>query len=201
VAQDEGKNIKPKIPLNPPFSKGERSWGMDSNIVIAVAGIGGTLLAVVIGALGTYFFQKRAAERQRKWALEDEERRKEHERETEQRKIKRELLCKRLDILEELIKLKMLQLSRVVQEEMGLPYYNDEDTLKEQRQRLQNIDDEAWAALTAIDSKKLTKHCQVVNSAYWNVEGHGQVNPEEWDELSKAYTEIIKLTDGMRAEI
>jgi uncharacterized protein HemX len=67
---------------------------VDSNIVIAVAGIGGTLLAAVLGAAGTYFFQKRSAERQRKWALEDEERGKEHERETEQRRIKRELLCK-----------------------------------------------------------------------------------------------------------
>jgi hypothetical protein len=93
----------------------------------------------------------------------------------------------------------MLQISRAVQEEIGLPYYDDGDVLNEQRQRLQNINDEAWAALTSIDSEKLAKHYQVINSAYWNVEGRDQVDPEEWNEVCKAYAEIIKLTDGLRA--
>jgi len=168
---------------------------MDSNIIIAVAGIGGTLL----GAAGTYFLQKRAAERQRKWSLEDEGRNKEHERETEQRRIKRELLCKRLDIFEEAVKIKVLRISRAVHEDIGLPYYYDEDMINEQKQRLQNIDDEAWAALTAIDSKELMKHFGVINPVYWDLEERGEMNPEKWNEVDEAYTAIIKLTDEMRA--
>jgi hypothetical protein len=173
---------------------------MDSNIVIAVAGIGGTLLAAALGATVTYVFQKKAAERQRKWALENEERNKEHERETEQRRIKRELLCKRLDILEEAAKIKMLRISRAAQEEEGLPYYYDEDMIKEQKQRLQNIDDEAWAALAAIDSKELMKHFGVLTPIYWYLEEGGKADPLKVNEVFEAYTAIIKLTDEMRAE-
>jgi hypothetical protein len=174
---------------------------MDSNIVIAIAGIGGTLLAVVIGALGTYFFQKRAAERQRGWELEDEGRRKEHERETEQRKIKRELLCKRLDTIEESAKIMMLHVGRTCDEEIGLPDLDDKVALNKQIERLQSIRDEAWAALTAINSKKLKKNWEVIESAYWKTFDQDILGTELWEEVYKVYPEMIKLTDEMRAEI
>jgi hypothetical protein len=174
---------------------------MDSNIVIAIAGIGGTLLAAVIGAVGTYFFQKRAAERQRKWALEDEGREKEHERETEQRRIKRELLCKRLDILEESIKLMMLCVSRAFDEYVGEPHVDNTDTLQKKMKRLQNIRGEAWAALIAINSENLTNLWKVISSAYWEAEENGTVILESWQKASDAYPAIIKLTDEMRSEI
>lgn len=116
---------------------------MDSNIAIAVAGIAGTLLGAVVSAIGTYLLQKRASERQRKWALEDEERRKGHERETEQRRIKRDLLCKRLDVLEESIKMMMNHIRSTVGRELGVPMYDDSAELKEQGKRLQSIRGEA----------------------------------------------------------
>jgi len=174
---------------------------MDSNIAIAVAGIAGTLLGAVVSAIGTYLLQKRASERQRKWALEDEERRKGHERETEQRRIKRELLCKRLDVLEESIKIMMNHISSTVGRELGVPMYDDSAELKEQGKRLQGIRGEAWAALVALESKKLLEDWRAIASAYSDLEETGTVDSESWNKVQKAYIEIIKLTDEMRAQV
>jgi hypothetical protein len=178
-----------------------KGGGMDSNIVIAVAGIGGTLLAAVVSAIITYRFQKRASERQREWALEDEERRKEHERKTAQRNIKRELLCKRLDMIEESAKIMMQYVGRTIDKDMGVPYVDDKDALQKKIERLQSIRDEAWAALNAINSKKLTKHWESIDSAYWEAFESDAIAPKSWDRAYKAYPEIIKLTDEMRATI
>lgn len=169
---------------------------MDSNIVIAVTGI----TSIVVGAIGTYFLQKRASERQRKWSLEDEERRKTYERETEQRRVKRELLCNRLDMIEESLKIMMNQVSSTVGREMGIPMYDDRDELKERGKRLQSIRGEAWAALLALDSKDLMEYWRTIASAYWDVEETGMVGSESWDKAQKAYVEIIRLTDEMRSQ-
>jgi len=176
---------------------------MDSNIAIAiaVAGIAGTLLGVVVSAIGTYLLQKRTSERQRKWALEDGERRKGHERETEQRRIKRELLCKRLDVLEESIKIMMNHISSTVGRELGVPMYDDSAELKEQGKRLQSIRGEARAALVALESKKLLEDWRAITSAYSDLGETGTVDSESWNKVQKAYIEIIKLTDEMRAQV
>lgn len=174
---------------------------MDSNIIIAVTGI----TSIVVGAIGTYFLQKRASERQRKWSLEDEEKRKTYERETERRRVKRELLCNRLDMIEESLKIMMNQVSSTVGREwgyqMGIPMYDDRDELKEQGKRLQSIRGEAWAALLALDSKDLMEHWRTIASAYWDVEETGTVGSESWDKAQKTYVEIMKLTDEMRSQV
>jgi gas vesicle protein len=174
---------------------------MDSNIAIAVAGIAGTLLGAVVSAIGTHLLQKRQSEKQRKWALEDEERRKGHERETEQRRIKRELLCKRFDILEESIKIMMNHIRSTVGRELGEPMYDDSAELKEQGRRLQSIRGEAWAALVALESKKLMENWRAIASTYSEIEETGTFQSDSWDKAQKAYIQIIKLTDEMRSQV
>jgi len=170
---------------------------MDATIVIAVASLTGTL----VGIIGTYLVKKRVSERQRKWALDDEERRKGHEREAEERRIKRELLSKRLDILEESIRIMINQISSAVGRELGVPMYDDKDLLKEQGKRLQSIIEGTWAALVALDLKVLMENWQAISSAYWDVMEAGTASREQWDKAQKAYVEIIKLTDEMRSQV
>ncbi len=157
---------------------------MDTNIVIAATGI----IGVIVGIAGTYFIQKIILERQRKWALEDEG-----------RKIRRELLSKRLDILEEAMGIMMNEISRVVTKEMGISAWDDKEKMKEQGIRLQSIRGEAWAALVALDSKELMQCWRDIADAYWEIDETGTVGKDSWNKAQKAYIELIKVTDAMRS--
>ena len=159
---------------------------MDSNVVIAAVGI----TSVIVGIAGTYFVQKTTLERQRKWALEDDSRR-----------IKRERLSKRLDIVEEATKIMVNQVIRTIDREMGAPMYNDDLQLQEQGKRLQSIMAEASAALSALDSQDLIRHWRVVTFAY-GVEGDtDRVDLKLGGEVQRAYAEMVKLMDTMSSQV
>ena len=157
---------------------------MDSNIVVAATGI----IGVIVGIAGTYFIQNIILERQRKWALEDEG-----------RKIKRQLLSKRLDILEEAMGIMMNEISGAITKEMGIPTWDDKERMKERGIRLQSIRGEAWAALVALGSKELTQCWRDIANAYSEIDETGTVGSDSWNKAQKSYTELIKLTDAMRA--
>lgn len=159
---------------------------MDSNVVIAVVGVAG----VVVGIVVTYFVQKTTLERQRKWALEDDSRR-----------IKRELLSERLAIVEEAIKIMVNLINNKINREMGVPMYDDSVELKEQGRRLQSIGGEAWVALVALDSQDLKKNWKVVAYAHSELEETGEIDPKSGGEVRKAYVEIIKIIDSMRSQV
>ncbi len=159
---------------------------MDTTIVVAATGI----IGAIVGIVGSYFVQNAILERQRKRALEDEGRR-----------IKRELLSKRLDIIEESAKIMRNEVEVTVAIQFGIPVYNDKEELKAQGKRLQSISGEAWAALASSDSKELTENWNAIAKAYRENEETGQVNPDVWEEAHGAYIEIIKLTDAMRSQV
>lgn len=170
---------------------------MDPNIIITIAGvIGGS----VAGAISTYLVQKRVSERQRKWSLEDEDRNRQHELKGEHRRIKRELSSKRLDVVEETIKLKMRIISRAVGKEMGLPMYDDKDTIVAIGKRIQDISGEAWASILATGSKDLREYWKQISNAYWALKEEGTVGHELWNQAQKAYVEIFKLIDEMKSK-
>lgn len=159
---------------------------MDSNIVVAATGI----IGVIVGIAGTYFIQNKISKRQRKWALEDE-----------QRKIKRELLAKRLDIIEEATGIMLNVVGVEIRQEMGIPTWFDKEKRKEQGIRLQSISGEAWAALVASGSKELMQYWRDIANAYSEVEETGTVDSDSWNKAHKSYTELIKLTNAMRAQV
>lgn len=162
---------------------------MDSNVVIAlvVAGVG--LTSVIAGFLGTYFVQKKTLERQRKWALEDDGKR-----------IKRELISKRLDVIEEACKIMRNQVGRTASMQAGLPMFDDAGIFDAQEKRLQGISGEAFSALIALDSKELTENYATIARAYGEYEETGTVNNDLWDKAHQAYIDIIRLTDEMRVQ-
>lgn len=170
---------------------------MDSTIVIAVVGI----IGAIVGIVGTYLVQKRVSERQRKWALEDYERKKESDREAEQKRIKRELISKRLDVLEEAVKLMMSDISRTLGMEVGLPILSDKAVAQKRRERVEDVADEAEATVLALDSEDLQKNWRAVAYAYWDQLETGTVGDKLWNEAQKAYVDIVKLTDEMRSQL
>ena len=159
---------------------------MDSNIVAAATG----MIGVIVGIAGTYFIQKITLERQRKWALEDEE-----------RKIKRELLSKRLDILEEAMGIMMNEIRGVIEKELGIPTWDDKDFIKEKGIRLQSIRGEAWAALVTLHSEELMKCWRAITKAYSEIDETGTVGIESHNQATQSYAELIKLADTMRSQV
>jgi len=170
---------------------------MDSTIVIAVVGI----IGAIVGIVGTYLVQKTTLERQRRWALEDDERNRESQREAEQRKIKRDLLSKRLDVLEEAVKLMISDTSRTLGIELGFPILSDKAAAQKRQERVEDVADEAEATVLALDSEDLQKNWRAVASAYWSQLETGTVGDKLWNEAQKAYVDIVKLADEMRAQL
>ena len=171
---------------------------MDSSIIIAV---GGTLAGTIVSAIGTYLLQTRVSARQRKWALEDDTRNKEREREAEQPRVKRELLSKRLDVMEEAMQIMMNRVRRTFSRELGGVVYEGKTTIEDEGRRLQTIRGEAWASVIATSSKDLMEDWKAISQAHGEVEETGTLSHERWDKAQKAYVEIVKLTDEMKAEI
>ncbi len=56
---------------------------MDVNVLLAILG---TLAGAVISAFGTYIVQTKSAEREKKWSLESENRKKKQDEESEKTK-------------------------------------------------------------------------------------------------------------------
>jgi len=166
---------------------------MDPSI-IAVAG---TLGGVIVSYIGAYFVQKR----QRTWSLEDEARNRQHEVEREQRRIKRELLSKRLEVVEETIRLRMTIIRRPVGEERGIPMYDDKDAEVATGKRIQEISGEAWTSIAATGSEDLKKYWSQIARAYWVVMEEGGVGDEQWDQAQNAYVEMFRLMDEMKSTV
>ncbi len=172
---------------------------METWITVVIAAI------VALSTLGATFIQNKhsnkRSERQRRWALEDAERKKESDREAEQKRIKRELLSKRLDILEEAVKIMINDASTTLGIELGMPTYSDKAMIRERRTRLHDISEDAWATILALGSKDLLENWRAISSVYWDQLETGTVNDESWDKAQKAYVEIVKLTDEMRSQL
>ncbi len=169
---------------------------MDSSIMTVI----GTLGGVIVGGLLTYFIQKKASERQREWSLQDEARNRRYEAEREQRRIKRELLSKRLEVVEEAIKLRMRIVRREVGRQMGVPTYEDADEVVKMKERIEGISGEAWVSLDAIGSKDLKKYWGQIGKAYWILSEEGGVEDEEWDQAQNAYKKMFAIMDEMKSK-
>ncbi len=83
---------------------------------------------------------------------------------------------------------------------LGMPTFSDEGTVRKQRERLEEISEEASAVLLALDSKDMVKNWGAVTHAYWKQLETGYIISEDWDKAQKAYVEIVKLTDNLRSQ-
>ena len=170
---------------------------MDINLVIAIAGISGTVVGTIISAVGTYIVQSRVSERERGWAAESENKRVQSERETEQRRIRRELLSNRLSVVEEAATLMMFLIGLELDTMMGIPVFSEREIIHEKRKRLEEIYAEARTAVQAAGSSDLVQSFGTLSSTFWECENAGQVIIEDYETVSHAYAEVIKVIDEL----
>jgi hypothetical protein len=171
---------------------------MDANVLIAVAG---TLAGVVISAFGTYIVQKKVAEKERKWSLESEERKKNEELEKEKRKIRHDLICERLNVVEETANIIYFLSGIMMSETYGEPIYSDTSMIQQKRKRFEEISGKAWAALEVINSPELKEHFKKISSIYGEIEEYHEVSGKKWEETHEAFQKLEKRIDDIKLEI
>lgn len=168
---------------------------MDSGAIIAVVG---TLGGAVISAIVTYVVQQRVAERQRKWALEDEERHQHRAVEEERRKLQRDLLLRRLDPIEEAVRLKDYAIYTAFCIEVGLPTPTDESATRNKTQKLHDIGLDAFNAVLVIGSEELKQNWEILSTVHCALEETGVLGPDGAEKAHDAYIAITRLLDEMR---
>jgi len=168
---------------------------MDSGAIIAVVG---TLGGAVISAIVTYVVHQRVAERQRKWALEDEERHQNRALEEERRKLKHDLLVRRLEPIEEAVKLMGNAIHIAHGRELGMPIRTDESAAGEKAQRLQDIHLDAWSAVLITGSKELEDNWRILAPVYWDLKETGFLERDGAERAHDAQIAITKLLDEMK---
>jgi hypothetical protein len=171
---------------------------MDVNVLLAILG---TLAGAGISAFGTYVVQTKVAERERKWSLETENRKKTQEEENEKRKIRRDLICARLDIVEEAANIMLFLIGLAVDEIIGLHTYSDGEMIKSKKKRWEEIAFKAWAALEIINSQELKENYTKIASVYGDIEENGSVDPDIWQETDDRYKKFEKMVDDLKIEI
>ena len=173
---------------------------LDANLTVAIAGILGTLLASVASIYGTLLVQSKVSEREKRWAREADDRKRTQEIEDEQRRIKRELLSSRLNIIEEAATIKMFLTGLALTEEVGDPIYSDKIAIEGKRKRLEEISGQAWICVIAVESQRLKDSYQAIGSAYYQTEQEGTVDSIKWNKASDSFAELVKIIDDMKAK-
>lgn len=168
---------------------------MDSGAIIAVVG---TLGGVAITAVMAYVVQQRVAERQRKWALEDEERHQHRALEEEGRKLKRDLLVRRLEPIEEAVKLMANVILTAEGIELELPIPTNKLEIRSKKLKLMDILSDAWNAVVITGSEELEQNWGILTGTYWGLQETGALDLNEAKKAKDAEIAIAKLLDEMR---
>ena len=159
---------------------------MDTVIILAIIAVLGTLAGAIVSAIGTHIVQSKAYERENKREIIN---------------IKRDLLSRRLDIIEEAVTNMMFFTSRTIKEEVGIPVYRDKNMIAEKMKRLEEIRGQAWTAVLSTDSDDLKECYQAIASANSDSEKYGTVDKKTWDKAYESFPKIVKLIDNMKAEV
>jgi len=168
---------------------------MDSAAIIAVVGtLGGTIISAIV----TYVVQQRVAERQRKWALEDEEHQQHRRLEEGRRQLQHDLLERKLKPIEEALGLMANVIDTAEATEFGLPIPIDESAIRSKKLRLTDIHSDAWNAVCITGSEELKQSWKILTGEYWNLQETGVLGFDGAKKAKDAEIAIAKLLDKMR---
>jgi len=114
--------------------------------------------------------------------------------------LKRELLARRLDPIEEAASLMGKAISIRAGIEIGMPLRDDECEARQRAQRFQNLLLDAWNAVCITGSEELKQYWGTLVGVYWEFEEGGEVGPDGLKKAEDAQVAITKRLDEMRLE-
>ena len=171
---------------------------MDSTAIIAVVGTwGGALISAVV----TYVVQQRVAERHRKWELEDKEHHQHQRLEEERRKLQRDLLERKIEPIEEALRLMANIIDMAEATDAGIPIPIDESAVRNKKLRLTDIHSDAWNAICITGSEELKQNWIILAGEYWSLQETGVLDTDGAKKATDAVIAITKLLDEMKLGI
>lgn len=159
---------------------------METNILIAVIAVSGTLAGAIVSAISTYFIQKVRYKRETDW-----------EREKDKTQFRRELVSKRLSVIEEAATLMMFLTGIRMDREYGEGTYCDDATFRQKDQRVEEIYYEAHTFSKAINSKEVDDAFRGMSSKYWEIHTEN-ITPEDYNFILSNYRKVIEAIDNLK---
>ena len=159
---------------------------MDNGIVIAIIAVCGTLAGALVSTLGTYFIQNIRYKRET-----------EREKGKEKTQIRRELISKRLSVVEEASTLMMFITGVAFDKQYGEGSYCDQTMLRKKRQRIEEIYLEAHTSSKSIESKTLSDSFEKIASKYWETDYNQTLTEEDYDIISSNYKKVREVIDDL----
>jgi hypothetical protein len=177
---------------------------MNGDILAVVGTFGGTIIGATVG----YMLQQRGAERQHRWeldnekrrrvqALEDEERHSKRALEDERRRMKRELVEKRIEPLSEYISLVAKRVDLADRRNQGLSVYHDEVAERRDVQRIQDLQEAAFHSVKLINSNELQLNYNRLRGVYWSLTEEGCLEEDDARTAWEAAVAIEKHLDQL----
>jgi hypothetical protein len=169
----------------------------------------GTLAGAALSAILAYIFGRLNTEQQNRWRLEEEERQhtwtlegEERQRarniQDQTRQLKKGLLEKRIEPVEEAIRLTSIIFNSAQGKELGVPLPDDDKMIADAKLKLHEIRPSVWQAIDTLGSEEIRKEYKKLSSAYWSLEEGESI--ENYKGLQDAASVIIKLLDEMRVK-
>ena len=159
---------------------------METNILIAVIAISGALAGAIVSVIGTYFVQNVRYKRETDW-----------EREKDKIQLRRELISKRLSVIEEVATLMMFLSGIRMDREYGEGAYCDEATFRQKDRRIEEIYNEAHTFSKAINSKEVDDAFSEMSSKYWEIHSENII-PEDYNVILSNYRKVIEAIDSLK---
>ena len=159
---------------------------MEINILIAVIAVSGTLAGVIVSTIGTYFVQKIRYQREIEWEVEKDK-----------SQFRRDLMLKRLNVIEETASLVMFLTGVRMDKEHGEGSYCDDNTFSQKDRRIEEIYHEAYAFSKAMHSREVDDAFNGMLSKYWEIHS-GSMLPKDYEVVLSNYRKLIEALDSLK---
>ncbi len=157
-----------------------------------------TIVGMVLSAVTTYMIQKKVAERQRSWGLEDDEKRRTHDREEQSKRAVKEVLLERVWLVEEASGLMASFVRRQRDVVLGEPPASDTESFEAGRSRLRVIWAGAWNNVAVLGSEAVGEGWGRLTSIYRDALGSGVIDEDDAKKAYEANAAISVALDGLR---
>jgi hypothetical protein len=170
---------------------------MEVSLLVSIIGAGSSMLVAIAGIIGSYIVQVRTTSRERMFAREEEERKRNQLIEDSQKQKKREFYQERLKLIEEVSEIRMFLMGLTLSEEFGDSIHSDPENIKSKSKRQEELAQKAWVYTKAIDSKELSDCFRDISIAFYNQENTNHVESEKWKKALDGYSKLVKIIEEM----
>lgn len=159
---------------------------MDSNVLVAVIAVSGTLAGAIVSAISTYFIQGIRYKKDIDW-----------EREKSRTQYRREQISNRVAVIEETATLMKFLTGIRMDKEYGEGVYCDDITFATKDARIEEIYSEAYTFSKALGSRDIDEAFSSLSNKYWEIHSEN-IDVEDYEVISTNFRKLIEAIDELK---